>query len=473
MESYCNAIEAAKLSTKASGCATIGSSFCDETLFREFVKSDIDLRDISSYMADFSQSSDVAQALHGIRGALQSGFQQRLAYVGTLAQVGSFYDGSKTGRLNEMDCLYIVNDSDVVVQQVCKGHFSVCVNGIAVKPRELNKNLIAAMRETLSEMALPDGWTHGGYASPDYCGVRCNGPAVTAMFCNKDENHISLDVSIAFPLTSQLQRNAEFPPHLRDNCQILSDTVRLIQSELTSTQISTDIHLIGNLVDDTWQQTTALAEAKILRALRPDFSVKRALEICKVIASKLQKWYNEDCVVGLLNDNGERMSRRQPELRPEGDRHLILRTLHQYMRISKANKAQLHEHLNRNMTYQHIWLSSSEREEYKEVLKAEASVNAAAMKHVILKSALQISGAFSGQNNTCTEMLVRAVFEELSDHGSFTAPHAFLCGTELLKFSLSVHLSSTKYDVARDLQKLCQVILDDGLKKVCCVWNLI
>ncbi len=466
-------MEAAKLSIKASGSAARGPRFYDQTHFREFVNSDIDLRDTSSYMADFSQGIDVPQDLLNIRGALQSGLQQRLTYIGTLAQVGSFYDGSKTGRLNEMDCLYIVSDLDVVVQQARsgKGHFRVFVKGTEIKPREMNKKLIAAMKETLLKITLPESWAHGGYASPDFCGVRCNGPAVTAMFCNKDESHISLDVSIAFPLTSQLQQRTDFPPQLKDNCQCLSDTIRRIQGELTRTQISADLHLIGNLIDDTWQATTALAEAEILRALN-DCSVKRALEICKVIASTLQKWYEENInAAGLLDDNVERTSQNKLALCTDYHRELILWRLHQHMSSSAASKAHIRDTLDQEMAFQHIWLSSAEREIYKEVLKADASVNAAAMKHVILKTALQMRGAFSDENNTCIQRLVRAVFEELSDSGSVTTPHAFLCGMQLPKFSLSVRLSPIKDHVGTDLQELCHVILDDGLKKVHCDRN--
>ncbi len=114
------------------------------------------------------------------------------------------------------------------------------------------------------------------------------------MFCNNNESHISLDVSVGFQLTSKLQQSRDFPPRLRDLCRSVADNAERIQRELTRTQISANLHLIGNLVENTWQPTTALAEAEILRALRPDCPVKRALEICKAIASKLQEWYENN-----------------------------------------------------------------------------------------------------------------------------------------------------------------------------------
>ncbi len=467
MEDYCKAIEEAKLPEKTYGSRANASCYYDEQRLIDFVDSDIDIRDMRQQMADFTQSSDVAQALHAIRTGLQSGLQQRITGVGTLFQVGSFYDGSKTGRLNEMDCLYVISESDVEVQQVTSGngHFRVYVQGREIKPRDMNKKLAIAMKETLSEMSLPDGWTHGGYASEEFSGVRCNGPAVTAMFCNKNEKHISLDVSIVYPLTSQLQQRPDFPPQLREHCRCLADSFSRIQSELTSTQISGDLQLIGNLVHNTWQPTTALAEAEILRGLRPECSVKRALDICKGIASKLQTWY-EKHITRELKDECEQLSTKTALL-PESYREVTLTDLYRYNGARPDSKIQIRDRLNTNMTYQHIWLSAKDRQYYKEVLKAIASINTAAMKHIILKTALQMKGAFSAKSKTHSYCLVRAVFEDLADTESVYTQHAFLHGVELPKFSLSVTLSHIKEFVARGLQYQCKLILDRSLKKVC------
>ncbi len=464
MDDYCKAIEEAKLPPKPG---PRGASFYDEERFSEFVNTEIDMRDLRQHMADFTQSSGVAQALHTIRGGLQSGLQQKLGCLGSLSQIGSFYDGSKTGRLNEMDCLYLVSESDVRVQQVTsgKGQFRVYVKGIEIKPRELNRKLIAAMRETLSEMTLPEGWTHGGYASEEFSGVRCNGPAVTAMFCNKDENHISLDVSIAFPLTSQLQQRPEFPPQLREHCQFLTDNISQIQGELTGTQVSADLHLIGNLADDTWQPTTALAEAEILRALKPDCSVKRALEMCKAIASILQAWY-EGNIEKYANRGRESPPMDERKLPPNFYRNVILEDLNHYMEADPDSKVQLRDRLNADMAFQHIWLSSSDRMHYKEVLKSDASINTAAIKHIILRNALQINGAFSRPDKKHEQQLVRAVLEELSSTDSFYTQHALVPDCMISKFSFSMSVSPFKESIANDFSQQWLFLLDNAFAKV-------
>ncbi len=467
---YCEAIEEAKLPAKPSRPGSRDSCFYDQERFKEFVNSDMDLRDINQHMADFTQGGDVAQALCQIRSCLQLGLQQRLTCSGSLFQIGSFYDGSKTGRLNEMDCLYVVSESDIVVQHVSsgKGGIRIYVKGTEIKPREINEKLIAAMQETLSEMTLPDGWTHGGYSSPDFSGARCNGPSVTAMFCYKDEKHISLDVSIAFPLTSQVQQRADFPSHLRDSCRFLADNINKIQSELTRTQLSADLHLIGNLVDNTWQPTTALAEAEILRVLRPESSVKRALEICKVIASKIQRWYEEHNTQAnkSANEFHDGAPIKRIRLSAERAREYILKDLHDYSEGSVCSKDESMKKLNTVMVYQHIYLSSADRSKFGEVLKSDASINNAAIKHIILKTAFQLKGAFSKTNKQLEQQLVRSVLEDLSSMDSFYTQHALIQSCTINKFSFSMHLSHIKENIASDFSHQCESVLDIAFAKV-------
>ncbi len=467
MEEYCKAIAEVKLPGKPCASAHTPRNICfyDEETFQDFISSDIDLRDISRHMADFTPSLDVTQALAAISSCLQSGLQTRPNCVGNLFEIGSSSDVIETGRLNEIDCLYVVR-SDIVVQQVSsdKGQFMVYVKGSQelkeVKPREVNEELTAAMRETLSEITLPDGWTHGGYGFPDFSGTRCNGQSVTAMICNKDGEHISLNISIAFPLTSQVQEGPDFPSHLRDSCQYVADSMKNIPSQLTRTQISADLHLIGNLIDDTWQPSTALVEAEILESLTPECSVKRALEICDVIASILKKWYREHNV---LTDG---TPAKRTRLSTEYTRESILAALCSYAEAPICSKADARKGLNEIMAYQHIYLSSPDREKFRETPRSDAAINDAAIKHILLKTALQLKGAFSQTDKQLEQHLVRSVFEDLSQTDSYYTQHAFVPGSMVCKFCFSVHVSHIKETIASDFSRLCSIVVDDAFAKV-------
>ncbi len=118
------------------------------------------------------------------------------------------------------------------------------------------------------------------------------------------------------------------------------------------------------------------------------------------------------------------------------------------------------------LPYEHIWLLSKDRVQFKEVLKSDASINTAAIKHIILNTALGIRGAFSKRSQTCRDRLIRAVFEDLADVDTVHVPHALIEGVQLQKFSITASLSSIQQNVIHDLQEQCKTILDHGLGKV-------
>ncbi len=466
MEDYAEAIRETMLPSRPSAFSSRDSCFYDKEQFREFVNNDMDLRDMGRHMTDFTHNSGLAQGLRQIRGVLQSKLQEKLGY-GSLLEIGSFYDGSKTGRLNEMDCLYVVSVPDVEVQHFPSGarQFRVYLKGIEIKPRVLNKQLIAVMKETISEMTLPSGLTHGGYAFQDFSGVRCNGPTVTTMCCDRYENYACLKIAVAFPLTSQLQKRPEFPQQLKRCCQLLNDISFRIQVQLSRIQFSAELHLICDPVNNTWLPTTALAEAEIFRVLRPECSVKRVMEICKILASKLQAWYKEKWGK-YLNYDLELLPIKKRRTSPEYRRLSILSDLHNYEAGDPDSKAQLRDILNADMAFQHIWLSSTDRIAHKEILKSDASINTTAIKHVILRTALQLDGAFSKPNRQLEQQLIRAVFEELSSTDSFYTQHEFLQDWMIDKFSFSIYVSSIKESIATGFLQQCRFLLDNAFAKV-------
>ncbi len=127
---YWKAIKKAKLpSTPTRPTIARRSRFYDENTFLEFVKKDIDIRDMDQHLADFAQSGDIRSPLAEIRESIETGIRQsNFPCDGRLAQIGSFYDGSKTGRLNEMDCMLSVNQvsrSDQLIPMLTSSGFGL------------------------------------------------------------------------------------------------------------------------------------------------------------------------------------------------------------------------------------------------------------------------------------------------------------------------------------------------------------
>lgn len=142
MDTYCKALNATSVSHVQ------GQAFCCERQFLDFVEKNIDPDDIKQHLADFSQGGDVSSALRDIQDSLERCLQQKLPLHGVLKQIGSFYNGSKTGGLNEMDCFYVITGANIAVKVGSKkSSYNVFVFGDSgereITPRELNKSLSA------------------------------------------------------------------------------------------------------------------------------------------------------------------------------------------------------------------------------------------------------------------------------------------------------------------------------------------
>ena len=142
----------------------------------------------------------------------------------------------------------------------------------------------------------------------------------------------------------------------------------------------------------------------------------------------------------------------------EGD--LLIKLLDRYSSTEDPEeKSLIKTFLNTCMPYLHIFLTSNERKQYNEMSKSPISINTAAIKHIILRKAMTMKDAFSANNESSKDKLVRAVFKELADTSSFYTQHAIFDDMPISKFSTSVPVMDIKKDLAYEVQMQCERIL--------------
>ncbi len=85
------------------------------------------------------------------------------------------------------------------------------------------------------------------------------------------------------------------------------------------------------------------------------------------------------------------------------------------------------------------------------------------MKHIMLKTACRIKGAFAAKKNPETEKkLLRTAFEILGNNASYSSEHAFLLGIRISHFSVA----SQKLTLARDISRQCKTLVDEAMTEV-------
>ncbi len=376
---------------------------------------------------------------------------------GQLKDIGSCWDGSKVGAVNEMDSLYVINVDHLVVQerQEKRGTYQVFWKNDStlheIKPRTLRDQFTEKYSQLVSELNLPGCLEHGGIKAAmrkenrcenpksRYSGVRYNGPAVTSQFLAKDQTLLTWDMTpaIVLPLSDESQ------DALRQSMQAIFD------DNSDKMFPPCDVHLIPDVIENVWKRSTAQMEADILRVLSKAGSMKKALSFCKVLSSRLKQW----------NDAGEVTDTAYADIVNE-----LLQNL--AMQEDKETTKEL-DNLEIKMRYGHVWLPLKKKEEYKEDTKSSISINNAAIKHILFKGASKRKGAFGSETNMdLVRELIKEVFETLGNEEVYTSEHAFLPGIRISHFSVSPSAAHKKHALAQDVCRQCRTLVQEAMTEV-------
>ncbi len=247
----------------------------------------VDVCALDEYRVNFGKDFNIVKSFEKYRSDVEAKLKN-FRFSGHLVQIGSCWDGSKVGRVHEMDCLFVIDDNPIDLETTGKlGEYKLFFRGEELNPRKVNIEFADYLEPIVNDIQLPPNIRHSGYAHPRFSGLRFNGPAVTSLFEYRPEQgdavQISLDLTLAFPVD---QNNTP----VRDLCIRVQEKVAHIAKESTSKQLATSqVHVVPNLVKEIWQLSTAFLEANILRDLPKNSSVNNTLHNCKGLIHKLEK----------------------------------------------------------------------------------------------------------------------------------------------------------------------------------------
>ncbi len=389
---------------------------------------------------------------------------------GQMHDIGSCWDGSKVGTINEMDSLYVINDHHFTVRHNKRGIYRVYleINDTLceVEPRKMRSQFANQYSKLIYKLDLPSCLEHGGYNARDNCtpkrdfsqvmagstddicdspsgysGIRYNGPAVTSQFLSRSNTLLTWDMTPVIRM-----------PDIDDIYQVAGECIdSIIDENYDKMILHHDIHLIPDAVDNLWKVSTAKLEADTLRILSRVAPMKQGLSFCKILSSRLKEWS------GKWKD-GSAMAME------------IVKELEQFLAMRKIFDKEAVEYLNSKMAFAHIWIPSDRRDRYHEDNKSSVSINNAAVKHIILRAACKLKGAFAPKENMqLVKQLIEIVFETLGNDEVYSSEHAFLEGVYISHFSVAPSMASQKIPMARDVCQQCRTLLEEAIKEVRCM----
>ena len=420
--------------------------------FKTWVKS-VDIMNIEAGAVNFATADSIVTAFGDYRDKVGKELSQHFKYEavnlpGEMKNIGSCWDGSKVGKVNEVDSLYVMKEGPFMIKPAMKlGFYQVAINiagrECIITHRQLREQFANVYDRLISEMNLPDCLCHGGYNASRwpgersaYSGLRYNGPAATSQFMTDKNSLLTWDVTPCIEFTdSKIQAEVRKIIH-----PILAQNPKKQFPQ-------TPVHLIPDPIEECWRLSTAHFEAELLRYLSDEAPVKKALTLCKILCSLLKRW-------------------NQQNEEPTGSTNQGIAVVNHLIRHLEGNQPQ-NEDLERFMRFAHIWLPSDSRATYNEDEKSNISINTAAVKHIIIRAGLKEENAFAPTPNEDIVLhLVKSVFETLGNDRDFASDHTFLLESRISHFSVLGSNVSDRVNLARSVCEQCRMLLSGAVLEV-------
>ncbi len=138
--------------------------------FSEYAEG-ISIADLEEEMTNFKDGNAVQNSiLHFISQTTER--NQAFPLCGHITAIGSSWDGTKVGHLDEVDILYVLNKDQVVIipgEQVDAETFRVAWKGSEYTASEFSELFANELDQALHlHTEPPQGMEHNGYAAPRY-----------------------------------------------------------------------------------------------------------------------------------------------------------------------------------------------------------------------------------------------------------------------------------------------------------------
>ncbi len=454
--SYYKAIHTIKVTELEESDTRQGSVRYDREAFLQWARN-IDFSNLSKDKADFSLDKETVDRFLKYRGEVQAELRKSFQYVqypnagitlrGNFKSIGSCHDGSKVGKMDEVDSFYVLEGDNIVVEPA--GPFGVYrvywKNGstkFEIEARSIRNQFADVCDKIISELPLPTCLRHGGYNSPQHGGLRYNGPAATCQFLTKDNSLLTLDMTPTFRLPGN--------EDVYDCVEKLLDPICKATADKMFDQ--TDIHLIPDCAENLWRLSTAHLEANILRILPTAAPAKQALSYCKILLRKLKEWNAPNCI-GFSSEMPDVFNR-------------LMKELEEYREGSSKCKT-MAQRLSKELRYAHIWVPPEKRKLYQEDQKSYISINNAAVKYILLSAALELPEAFSDKDNMDLVLkLMKHVFEVLGDSSRVSVPHTFLRMIDVPHLSILASQEKHKMSAGLLIKEQCRTLALETMSMV-------
>ena len=359
---------------------------------------------------DIGITGKISEVLKELLLELQEKLSKVPGLAGRFHPIGSTPSGTGLSKSTDFDYIYELTSKAIRVELIDKSYkCTVYSLGEELKPLETYEAFAKTLNSLLLDIKLPGRLRFGGFAKPNYSGIRLCEPAVTTLLQWKDDTvddfyDIPVDITVGFRIPTE---NKKIVKQVRDT---LHDRFGK-KLDIGIEEIKSGIHLVPvNPEDGKWYMSTAVFETRLLQQLTSDHPAKSAIQTCKQVNQFLVEAIN----TYLKPSIDEEISEFKDWLNASLNFHKDL------VNSENSEASELEAILREILPIAHILLSKENGETFGETCtKNPLAVNSSAIKY-------QTFNLLNGNTNLHTaETLQRLVLETFSA-GDGLIDHTFL-----------------------------------------------
>jgi hypothetical protein len=373
---------------------------------------------------------------------------------GKFLPIGSTHSGTGVSTTTDFDYIYQLSVGQITLISFADevNKYAIKSNSSIIEPLSLYMRFADELKKHLSSVQLPDCLDFGGFAQPDFSGVRYSEPAVTIALRWKSDIdsqvwNVPVDITPAYLIPAK-------ETNIVNKVRAKLISLKFHEEDIDGFDIESKLHLVpvqpeGGL----WYLTTAVLETSVLKHLADSLpAITDAIKECKRINESL---------VSAIADYYCR------EIIPDAEVLEIVEWLVHAIESYRSSSGteedpdivyELREILQDILCCAHVLLPKIEGDTFCELTAKEPlAINSCSIKFHVLNCLLQES---LNVNLAETRVeLIRNVLQALGT-GDGLADHTFLLDSRISQFTVACYCANQKSELCVTARGIIRLILD-------------
>ena len=393
--------------------------------------------------------NEIKTSLDEVLQLLEHKLDEESDLPGKFLPIGSTHSGTDITSAADFDYIYELSTTGIVTKATTEPNkYTISKSGISkidIDPLSLYEKFAVELKKHLDSITLPKSLTFGGFAQPNFSGIRYCEPAVSSLlrWQKKSDTEIydvPVDITPGYLFRSQ---ETEIVEQIKSKLEDL----KLKKQDIEDLDIESKLHLVPVQPESgQWHLTTAVLEKAVLEHLAHSLpAATDAIRECKVInkslVSAIAQYYCKENILDIEVKN-------------------VVQWLTNAISCYKTNIDTVHrdkaielkECLQDILCSAHVLLDKDTAQSFCEFIsKDPLAINSCSIKFSVLNSVSE--GIYNHSPDQSCKKLIQKVLNSFGS-GNGLADHTLLRESRISQFTVACYCANQKLQLCLAAQSI-------------------